>query len=1351
MIFQTFNSDIDKWTTKLGLLGKSFSEIGTVVTDAFASSMNNTVEANGFWGNLKKNLFTNNKDVQSQFVDVIPEIDTSNISNLTETIKEISSDVSKGKSSWQEWFDIFPDNEKYIVELAQKMEGQIITEKNLIKTNKSVRSSAIAKNEALKKQTLSAQAGQAAIQALASAGNTLIMWGISQAINGLYELSQVSDNVAQRARELSSSFTNDKSEIEGYKTQIDQLYATVNSNTSSVEEVTNARRELLNVQDEMIARFGDEKDTITLVTNAINGQTEALDTLTQKQWQEAKNEFNNGGIANNISNSFNGYSDNIDRMVDEYGNYSSRIELNPLLVESPETYAQIESLLGGFGATIQQTTDGLMFADLSGTASDVYDKLLDIQTVADRLEVNDVFTKQLTQLANAAKDIADEYSGFWEQYVLNDLILDDKTSADYFKQLTDVHKDYENALVAGNEGNQNQAIKQFSTILSSAAEKIDDAYILEYFNNMYPDLQAAVDNWKFTTTIIPEMEDVELSSLKGKTESELLDLANAEDLSVITGKDALIATMSGKDRSEKFAKQEAKAALDALIDKAVEYGICVDGSAENTQKLIDMLVEAGIIQRDLSAQPPIVEQPKWDYSTTLQNLDSMKETMSVLDNIYTELMESGGQISFDSLSSLNAAFSDLDNAEDYIKRIQEAGADMDTEAAASAIEDLMGAYLSHSDVLNNVTEENQSLITSMLEEMGILNAEELVLSSLNQALEIAALEKQFLAENGYELANASLAEASQFIYAANASNEAKMALARFALEKMNANNTPIDTSADIANILYLAETAEISAETLKRIQNAKSDFASGNPILQSQARSTLDSILEKGFDWSTESSNKEGDKSKTVPRYAGSSRAAKTFADAQKNLAKSTDSASDAVNRQNEALQKQKEALEDSKKELEDVYNAVQWFYDKQIDSIDKSIDKLEEANKALEKQKEHYDSILSVVDDVYDEEIGRIKDRMDAMDKSNETAEKELALEKAKQALEDARNRKTLRTYSKGRGFVYTADEAAVRQAEDDLATATEEQVKSRLQDQIDLLEEWKNKWAEIPKAYEKAMDEMAAMEMFGPNYKDFILNSTDSDINRFKNDYTGFQLGMDANDARIDAYQKQKEKLEELKSLWEDSKNAYRDSQYQSHLSSYFGSNYEYQLLHNSATWRAQYASQYADVCRQLEEVEKKLKNNHLSGSSRSGNAYAKGHRGISHSEKALVGESGPEILVRNGVFQTIDNPQLMDLKKGDIIFNHEQTRAILSGSSSFNASGRQAFQHFKETALAKHSMPYSRALSQPLLNLPAQNRTENTVLQFHGDLSFPNITSGNDARRLVSELENLSLKAGQRAGKR
>ncbi len=1281
---------------------------------------------------------------------LIPEENITKELSFDEARKQLANfnkEVIQGGRSLTEYFNECYDGDSVLKKYVTTTDQQTQSVQGLIKASQEARAKQLAQNEAVKASTLSAQAGQAAIQALASAGNTLIMWGISQAINGLYELSQVSNNVAQRASEVGNSFAGTKAEIEGYKTQIDQLYSTINSSSSSIQEVTNARRELLSVQDEMIARFGEEKDTIALVTEAISGQTGALDTLTQKEWQAAKNEFNDGDFFNNISNFFNGYSDNMDRMIDEYGNYSSRIQLNPLLINDPESYEQIKEMLESFGAVFGQTEEGLLFADLSGTASDVYDKLLDIQTLAGQLEVNDSFTNQFTQLANSAKDVVDKYSGYWDQHVINDLILKDETATAYFKQITDAHQAYEDAYVSGDKERIGQALENFSAAMPGDNE-IEDPYISEYFQNMYPEMQSIIDDWHLEADIAPTIKPENFSTLQDKTESEVLALLQDVEKTPGTLMQKASNVTSGKAEFEELAKL------------AEQYGISVDGSAENTQKLIDLLVEAGIIQRDLSAQPPIVERPKWDYSTTLQNLDSMKETMSVLDNVYTKLMESGGQISFDSLSSLNAAFSDLDNAEDYIKRIQEASENMDTEAATSAIEDLMGAYIVHSDILSNVTEENQGLITSMLEEMGILNAEELVLSALDKTMESVALEKQFLAENGYELANASLEEMNQFLNEANASEEARAALARYALSKMDINNHQISTSADIDNVIALANAAQASSEVLDQLTRAKNVLAVAEKTntpsaLGDDYKEAMDLIkqIESGtYDYGFTPIDPNAFKVNYAPKQMSQgAKSANSYADAQKNLAKSTDSASDAVNRQNEALQKQKEALEDSKKELEDVYNAVQWFYDKQIDSIDKSIDKLEEANKALEKQKEHYDSILSVVDDVYDEEIGRIKDRMDAMDKSNETAEKELALEKAKQALEDARNRKTLRTYSKGRGFVYTADEAAVRQAEDDLATATEEQVKSRLQDQIDLLEEWKNKWAEIPKAYEKAMDEMAAMEMFGPNYKDFILNSTDSDINRFKNDYTGFQSGMDANDARIDAYQKQKEKLEELKSLWEDSKNAYRDSQYQSHLSSYFGSNYEYQLLHNSASWRAQYASQYADVCRQLEEVEKKLKNNRLSGSSRSGNAYAKGHRGISHSEKALVGESGPEILVRNGVFQTIDNPQLMDLKKGDIIFNHEQTRAILSGSSSFNASGRQAFQHFKETALAKHSTPYSRALSQPLLTLPVQNRTENTVLHFHGDLSFPNITSGNDARRLVSELENLSLKAGQRAGKR
>nr|DAN91922.1 MAG TPA: minor tail protein [Caudoviricetes sp.] len=63
--------------------------------------------------------------------------------------------------------------------------------------------------------------------------------------------------------------------------------------------------------------------------------------------------------------------------------------------------------------------------------------------------------------------------------------------------------------------------------------------------------------------------------------------------------------------------------------------------------------------------------------------------------------------------------------------------------------------------------------------------------------------------------------------------------------------------------------------------------------------------------------------------------------------------------------------------------------------------------------------------------------------------------------------------------------------------------------------------------------------------------------------------------------------------------------------------------------------------------------------------GAAYSSGSLGLKQNEtNALVGELGPETLVRNGKYQTIgeNGAEMMNLKRGDIIFNHQQTEALL-----------------------------------------------------------------------------------------
>ena len=63
--------------------------------------------------------------------------------------------------------------------------------------------------------------------------------------------------------------------------------------------------------------------------------------------------------------------------------------------------------------------------------------------------------------------------------------------------------------------------------------------------------------------------------------------------------------------------------------------------------------------------------------------------------------------------------------------------------------------------------------------------------------------------------------------------------------------------------------------------------------------------------------------------------------------------------------------------------------------------------------------------------------------------------------------------------------------------------------------------------------------------------------------------------------------------------------------------------------------------------------------------GTAYSTGSWGAPRTETALVGELGPEMLVRNGRWTTIGDhgAEFTQVKKGDIIFNHKQTEELLS----------------------------------------------------------------------------------------
>lgn len=633
--------------------------------------------------------------------------------------------------------------------------------------------------------TLSAKAGKIALQGLAMVGNVLAFMAISKLITSMYELTQVSNDVAEKAKEVSSEFSNTSSSIDDYKSRIDDLYKTIESSSSSVEEVTNARKDLMTVQDELIDKFGEEREAINLITEAINGQTDALDTLTQKQWQESKNKFNDGGFINNIGNFLGGYSDNIDRMINEYGSYTAKIDtslFSGLSEKNQEQYKEFLKILKeDFDAVELKASPNLV--EISGNATEVYQKLLDIQVIANDLDFSEKPISHLTQLSNSAKKTSDQYKDMWDQYTLYEKILPNKNIEQSYKSIVDAADAYKKAFASGDEEAINSATESFANIMNQATANLKEDSIIDFFNNMYPDIQAIVDKWEFKTKVIPE---IDMTGLEGKSSDDIFAMLTTDGM------------------------QEGEIAFNSILEKAKEYGFVVGDSAEEIQKLINLLIEWGILQGEIVSEVPD-QDPKWNYTETIEGLGKVQEKLSVLDKSYAKLFDKDESIGFEDYSSILDAFKDVEglNIDTYLQQLQAAG--QDAGQVKSAMENLITEYLKLSGVLDNVTDSNHNLVASMLEEMGIENANEIVTAQL-------AAQHLYLKLNTEEGADAIFQQVNALIQEEEATGLTCAALFDLIAQQQIFNASGLDVGSKIAQLEQLAGAFGIAADSARSAQ-----------------------------------------------------------------------------------------------------------------------------------------------------------------------------------------------------------------------------------------------------------------------------------------------------------------------------------------------------------------------------------------------------------------------------------------------------------------------------------------------------------------------------------------------------
>jgi len=168
---------------------------------------------------------------------------------------------------------------------------------------------------------------------------------------------------------------------------------------------------------------------------------------------------------------------------------------------------------------------------------------------------------------------------------------------------------------------------------------------------------------------------------------------------------------------------------------------------------------------------------------------------------------------------------------------------------------------------------------------------------------------------------------------------------------------------------------------------------------------------------------------------------------------------------------------------------------------------RLEAQRGVLEAEKESQDAVISAVTNLLDDQIEGIDNQIKALQKLNDERKEALDLQKAQAALDAAREQKTKSVMRKGRGYVYEADQDAIKEAEENLADIRFNSQVTALEKEKEALEDYKKLWSEIPNLYEKYQNELKAEQLLGANWEDKISDMRLSTYESFKDNYFDLQ----------------------------------------------------------------------------------------------------------------------------------------------------------------------------------------------------------------------------------------------------
>lgn len=885
--------------------------------------------------------------------------------------------------------------------------------------------------------------------------NTALFAG-AMAITGLITLYQ---NYQREQKEAVEEAISEAEELDTKSSnlndtieQIKQLRQTTDDNNVGYQEAAKAREELNKIQKQLISDYGLEKDAIDLTTGSIDEQIKKLKELRKEAAQDWLN-----------SN------------VEEINTAEDK-------VQGKNDYSRTWDM---------------------GMDEDRMDRFLGIA-------IDDTWTetqkKKWKQYFNDMKDIAEKYGtidmgnadsttgmlGFTTDSVENSK----KLLEEWYNYLTKNQEELVNSGVMSQDS--------FDRILGYVNSGLKD---IEKDFGTYFDLLDAANQQSLTAAGFTSFEE---------------DLKDMADESILT-----------KDNVQK------------LIDKYPGLDEALEKSSYSVKDLIEDYQNLDTVYEDiLDKNDGLADELgkiSLDGTITEDELDGLKEKFPELQD---EIENTGYSLEdfVDKFPDfIYSASEDMDTLIDQMNSIQDA-----YNIATAAMEEYNEVGYFSIDTLEQLLTLKPQYLDAIVDENGVIRDN----TSMFQALANAELDEMLASENNRymselnRLAKMSEAEAAQLAAASIDAHNAAMAgqeINAAAMRKqIQANIEKFDEEAAAALRAAAAKNEAEHNQKVALIENTRtglgknwkyslggSSSSSKKKTSSSKPKKTTTSTKNEKEWWETELE-------KLKDQFNYNEITIEEYINGLSGLLGKLQQGTEAWKKVNEELQKQR-------------LNKVEDDYKRGVISVDEYINKLKELAKAykqgteawneladkikeglqdkLDKQKDDLETAEDAAIGLIDEEIEKLEELRDAeeerydklieeKEKANEETEKEIELARLQEALENAKNEKTKRVWREGIGWVWEADQEAIKEAQEALDEFNKEQeindledqkdeALSAIDDQIKGWEDYKEAWESVADDYEAEQDRLILLQQLGAQTENEILQQKIEAVNRYKDAY--------------------------------------------------------------------------------------------------------------------------------------------------------------------------------------------------------------------------------------------------------